>query len=138
LVKVELAARGQEGQGQESAAALAVLEQMEARVMSPRQVGVLLREEAVEVEPTQTDYEFDEEEQSLWAISGQSHAITVRVVCLPLKQALLPALAAHYELKVTLVDEYSQVVESFHSKLKLRLPAPEHSLHLHGYCETHS
>lgn len=58
---MELAARGQEVQGQESAAALAVLEQMEVKVMSPRQVAVLSREEVVEVDPTQADYEFDEE-----------------------------------------------------------------------------
>lgn len=102
--------------------------------MSPKQVGVLIREEVVELEQMQTDYEFDEEEQSLWAISGQVHAITVRILCLPLKQTLLAGLSAHYELKVTLQDEYGQMVESFHSKLKLRLPAPEHSLHLHGYC----
>jgi hypothetical protein len=70
----------------------------------------------------------------MWAISGQPHAITVRILCLPLKQTLLAGLSAHYELKVSLLDEYGQVVESFHSKLKLRLPAPEHSLHLHGYC----
>jgi hypothetical protein len=32
---------------------------MEARVMSPRQMALLIREEVVEVEQTQTDYEFD-------------------------------------------------------------------------------
>lgn len=47
----------------------------------------------------------------MWAISGMSHAIVVRVLCLPLK----PSLSTHldlttFELKLSLQDEYDQEV----------------------------
>lgn len=57
-MKVEVSGKTQEGEG-ESPAVMGVLEQMETKVMSPKQVGLLIREELVELESIQTDYEFD-------------------------------------------------------------------------------
>ena len=34
------------------------------------------------------DYEFDEQEQSLWAMSGMNHSLLVKLICLPLKPSL--------------------------------------------------
>lgn len=68
------------------------------------------------------------------------HPLVLRIICFPPALSLLTSsnLGGHYELAVTLTDDYNQLVESYHTKLRLKLPPLERHLHLHGYVNTFS
>jgi hypothetical protein len=112
FAKMELTCKGMENQPN-NVATQAIQENIQASLITPRQAKVLQQEELIELaDQTHIDYEFDEEEQSLWAISGMSHSLIAKVICLPLKPSLSKeaSLKFNYELKLSLTDEYNQCV----------------------------
>jgi hypothetical protein len=83
------------------------------------------------------EYQMDEEEQSIWTMSGISHPLVVRIICFPPKQSILTKenLQATYELTLAVKDEYDRTIETYTQKLKLIEPNTEHKLYFHGYSQ---
>ena len=52
----------------------------------------------------------EEEEQAIWTMSGMSHPIVVKIMCLPPKQLYITKdnLKHTYELRLVIKDEYDQ------------------------------
>ncbi len=65
-----------------------------------------------------------EEEQSMWALSGMSHPIVLKILCYPPKQSVITpdTLSSTFELKLTLTDDYDSEIDTFRTKLKIYEP----------------
>ena len=78
-------------------------------IVSPGQVEALMKTDRMHFSGAlHLNYDYDDEEGSVWAVAGSQITIVVRVICFPPAPKLLSQLQPYYQVHLAVSDEYGQ------------------------------